>query len=307
MGLAERVGVPKERRLVTPAVFVGNDYLIGADISREALGRLATKHATGAPALDWDQLQREGLGVMVREFLSFGLAVVSVAGLIDGLNPCAFATMIFLVSYLAVAKRKGRELVLVGAAFTAGVFLAYTAIGVGFLAVVRSLPGFVQVAHAIYLLTGVGCLVLAAFNVRDYVRIRRGGLADMTLQLPGYLKDRVRARIRGTARVRNYVLAAFVSGVIISVVELVCTGQVYLPTIVFVVREVPELHAMAFAYLAVYNVMFVVPLIAVFIATYYGTTSRQLTTVLERRAGLIKLLMAGVFVALAAWLIVSAI
>jgi hypothetical protein len=304
--LANRAGVPAEKRLVTPAVFIGQDYIIGRDIDAASLERVVGAYArAGAPTV-WDSVDGGAERSITQRFLSFSALPVIGAGLIDGLNPCAFASMIFLVSYLAVARRRGREILYIGAAFTAGVFVCYTAIGIGLLAALRSLSGFVEAARVVYVATAVVCVALAVLNLRDYVRVRRGGLAEMTLQLPGFLKERVRTRIRQGSRTRRFVLAAFVTGAVVSAVELVCTGQVYLPTIVYVVG-VPELRASATAYLLLYNLMFVVPLIVVFGASYFGTTSRQLTSVLERRAGAIKLLMAAVFLALAAWLTVAAI
>ena len=46
---------------------------------------------------------------IVDRFRSLGILTVIGVGLIDGLNPCAFATMIFLISYLSVRKRRGRK------------------------------------------------------------------------------------------------------------------------------------------------------------------------------------------------------
>ena len=39
---------------------------------------------------------------------------VILPGLGDGINPCAFATIIFFVSYLSLIERKGRDILLVG-------------------------------------------------------------------------------------------------------------------------------------------------------------------------------------------------
>jgi hypothetical protein len=47
---------------------------------------------------------------------------------------------------------------------------------------------------------------------------------------------------------------------IVSVLELACTGQVYLPTISFVVG-IPEMRASAIAYLVMYNLVFILPLL----------------------------------------------
>ena len=46
------------------------------------------------------------------------------AGLIDGVNPCAFAVIVFFVSFLAVYKYERKEVILVGSAYCLAVFLA---------------------------------------------------------------------------------------------------------------------------------------------------------------------------------------
>ena len=307
--ICDRLGVPESQRLLTPAVFVGQDYLIASQVDAATLSRTLEKYGTtGAPA-DWEALsahQTVAQQSIVARFRSFGVAPVLAAGLVDGLNPCAFATMIFFVSYMAIAKRRGREILFVGGAFTLGVFLAYLLIGLGFLTAIKSLSFLVTVAKAVYLATAVFCFGLAAVSVRDFVRIRRGGLAEMSLQLPGYLKDRIHKVVREQARVRRFVLAAFASGFVISLLELLCTGQVYLPTIVFVVG-VPELRAQATLYLVLYNLMFIVPLVGIFVLAYFGTTSRDLTRFLQKRAATIKLAMAAVFAALGGWLVYAAV
>jgi len=141
--------------------------------------------------------------------------------------------------------------------------------------------------------------------VRDYVRVRRGGLAEMSLQLPSYLKDRIHRTIREGSRTRRFVPAAFASGFVISVLELLCTGQVYLPTIIFVVG-VPELRVQATLYLVLYNLMFILPLVGIFALAYFGTSSRDFTKFLQQRAGAIKLGMAVLFLALGGWLVYAA-
>jgi len=85
------------------------------------------------------------------------------------------------------------------------------------------------------------------------------------------------------------------------VVELACTGQVYLPTIIFVLG-LPDWRARATLALVVYNLMFILPLVAVFLLVYFGTTSQQLTGWMQRRAAAVKLGMAVLFLLLAAWL-----
>ena len=94
---------------------------------------------------------------------------------------------------------------------------------------------------------------------------------------------------------------AFFTGFAVSLIELACTGQVYLPTIVYVLSR-PDLAAQAFLYLVLYCLMFILPLIVVFVLSYFGTTSEQLGQFVNRHTAAIKLATAAVFVGLSLWM-----
>jgi hypothetical protein len=66
---------------------------------------------------------------IVERFKGLGLLTIVSAGLIDGINPCAFATLIFFVSYLAFIGRKKKEVLWVGMGFSGAVFITYLLIG----------------------------------------------------------------------------------------------------------------------------------------------------------------------------------
>jgi hypothetical protein len=145
-------------------------------------------------------------------------------------------------------------------------------------------------------------MALAALSLWDYVKIRQGRLSDIALQLPRVLKTRIHETIRTHTRMRGYVAAALGAGVLVSVFELACTGQVYLPTIVFM-TSVSEMRLSAIAYLILYNALFVVPLIAVFSVTYFGASRQSLTSVFKANAGAVKLFTAVLFGLLGVWLV----
>ena len=301
--LGQRYGVPEEKRMSTPMVFVGEDYLVGSGVNVENLQAVLDKYVSGGAEATWKDFDPEQSGTsIVERFRSFGLLTVLGAGLIDGLNPCAFTTLIFFVSYLAIAGRKGKEILLVGAAFTGAVFLAYLLVGLGVLTFLHTLGVIKTLSRWVYQATAILCLVLAALSLYDFYRIQRGKPTDMILKLPQSLQKRVRETIRERRRIRGYVFAAFVTGLIVSMLELACTGQVYLPTIIFVMG-MPELRANAFLYLILYNLFFTLPLVVVFLLAFYGTTSRQMAYFINQRMAAIKLATAGLFLTLAAWLL----
>ncbi len=302
------LGVPEKQRLATPAFFVGDDYLIGTDITSEAVLALAEKYASAGSESVWaDFNPEEAEQSIIERFKSFGILTVALAGLVDGLNPCAFATLVFFVSYLTLSGRQGREILAVGVAFTLGVFLAYLAVGLGFYKVLDLLGDLLTtLGRWVYGLTGLFCAVLAVFSFLDFLKARRGEIGDMTLNLPHGLRMRINAVIRRGRKSRAFVAGAFVTGLVVSFLELACTGQVYLPTIIFVMSR-PEMRVRAFIFLVLYNLLFILPLMVVFILAYYGTGSKQLTCLLQRQAATVKLGMALLFAALAMWLTVSVV
>ena len=92
--------------------------------------------------------------------------------------------------------------------------------------------------------------------------------------------------------------AAFVVGFVVSGVEAVCTGQVYLPTIRVILKEANQYFFKAAAYLIIYNLMFIAPLVLVFILTLCGKESATFNNWLKEHLGLSKFLLCCVFLGL---------
>jgi cytochrome c biogenesis protein CcdA len=283
-------------------IFVGDDVLIGHEADYSHLTFAVARYAATGAERTWGDFDPDRSEQRLLErFESFGLLTVLGAGLIDGLNPCAFATLVFFISYMTFAGRKGRDVLFVGGAFALGVFLTYLLVGVGLLKAVQSFGFFSALGRWVYLITALLCTVLAILTFRDCFIARGGQASEMTLKLPAGLKHRIHKVIRENARVRAFVGIAFVTGFVISLIELACTGQVYLPTIMFVL-SVPEMAAQAFLYLLLYCLAFILPLVVVFLTSYFGATSQQLGLFVMRHTAAIKALTGLVFVGLALWM-----
>jgi len=171
--------------------------------------------------------------------------------------------------------------------------------GLGFLRFFQSLVLMPLLSRWVYLGAIGLALVFGAISLYDYGLCRRGRSSEILLQMPAVLKDRVRGVIRREVRVNRYLLAAAATGFAVSILELACTGQVYLPTILFVSRA-SELRVSAIGCLALYNIMFVIPLVGVFCLVYFGTGSEQLSTVFQRHVSWVKLATSVFFFVLAA-------
>ena len=305
LGMRKDANFPGEVKI--PAVYYKSRLLVGKDqIDSELLKLVAGSGAAGssAPAPE----RKAPSFDLVKHFLSFTpLAIVS-AGLIDGINPCAFTVIVFFISFLSLQGYSRRDLVLIGSSFIIAVFLTYLLLGLGLLSFFYSLKGLWFVRKALNWGIGIFTLFLGILAMRDILEYKKTGSTEgMSLQLPGAVKDQIH-KVIGAAYRKNaaagtkaavrplsaILTTAFVTGFLVSLLEAVCTGQVYLPTITFVLKTTP-IKLQAAGYLVLYNVMFIIPLVIIFLCALAGVTSGQFAKFLHRHFILTKSLLAVMF------------
>ncbi len=228
---------------------------------------------------------------------SLKIIPILVAGLGDGINPCAFTTLLFLLSSLAVIGKTRKEIFVIGVFFTAAVFMTYFLLGIGIFSALRKVESFPLISTIIHysLLTLV--VVLGVLSLYDFALVKKGKAEKMTLQLPKALKKRIHDSIRERKRSLALISTSLGLGFLISIFELACTGQIYLPTIAYLVRV--ERTLTSYLYLVLYNVGFIVPLLVVFSLTYVGVGSEKFISFFNNRLGAVKLGTALLFFGLA--------
>ncbi len=300
-GLADLHKIPEKKRLIVPAVFIGEDYII-KDIAAERLENLIQKYSTGSPMLDTLKLTTAGEKIIQR-FSKFSIIGVIIAGLIDGVNPCAFATIIFFVSYLLFMGRQRRTIIVMSVSFIIAVFLCYLAIGLGAYVLLNAIAAIKIIGKIIFLSFGIFAIILGILSLYDYFVARAGDTNKMILQLPLIIKQKIHKEIKEKTSVGSIIVSSFIAGILISFLEFGCTGQVYLPTITFVVSK-GNLGIKPAFILIIYNIMFVLPLIT--IAIFANIFSRDsVANTLSKKIPLIKLLTALLFFGLGILLIFS--
>ena len=302
MGMLYKVSETK--RMTTPAIFIGDTALIG-ELDEQQLENIVPKYLeTGvASRIQAAETQVETAeSEIVSRFHGFGLLTVAGAGLLDGINPCAFATIVFFISYMNLVGRGRKDMLTAGGAFTLAVFVTYLLLGLGTLSFMNYLNKFSSVATCVYLIAALLTFGLAGLSLYDAVKAKQGKTKEILLQLPRALKQRIHKVIREQTRASGIIAGALVIGCVISALELVCTGQVYLPTLTFV-AGIEGMRANAIAYLLLYNLMFIVPLLIVFGCVFWGTTSAQLGGVLQRHLVTVKVAISILLFGLGTWLI----
>ncbi len=305
--LCIRYAKPDNLHLATPAVFFGKESLVGEkafkdiDILVKVSDAMKRADKEPTPVFTVDELLQAERAISNRFDRIGGTAVIS-AGLIDGINPCAFVTIIFLLSYLSLLKYGRKEIILVGASFTFAVFATYLLIGLGFLKFVDYLQSLPYLTEAVYYSGALLAAIIGLLNIIDYIRIRRGSIKDMGLKLDDGIRMKINEVIRKNVRLRHYVIGAAAIGFSVSVLELACTGQTYLPTVIFIVNT-QGVTMKAVSMLVFYNIAFIVPLIVVFMLFFAGISEKHLSAWLGRNTGRIKLATGAIFILLAVILV----
>jgi cytochrome c biogenesis protein CcdA len=282
-----------------PALRIGKVLLQGDEEIRSRLPGLLFAKAGTPDAGAWATVPGTGPAAGSGSGSAVGLAILPVvaAGLIDGINPCAFTTLIFLLASLALAGWGRREVLAIGSLFTLGVFLTYFGVGFGLFAALRAASAIAIVGTVLRYALAAVLVAFAILSVYDYTRIKAGKSSEILLQLPNSLKLRIHASIRARAKTAALAGSSFVLGILISIFEFACTGQVYLPTLAYLARAKGRTDALLL--LLLYNLCFIAPLLAVFGASYLGVSSKRIAAIFQKRMGAIKLGLAAVFIVLA--------
>ncbi|MFC2091872.1 DUF1573 domain-containing protein [Elusimicrobiota bacterium] len=290
-----------------PVLFIGKTVLGGKKNINSHLKKAVLAY-TGLPDIDENERVKED--TVKNRINKVTVIPVLAAGLVDGINPCAFGAIVFLISYLSlILKRDKREVLATGISFSLGVFLAYFALGVGLSGIIYRIKGALFISRVIYLLIGALTAVLAVLSLRDYLIMknrsadRSGGSSDtVLLKLPNSLLLKILDILQKHADLRLFVMFAFITGIIISLLELVCTGQIYLPTIMYMLG-VSGFFRQAVIYLFLYCLMFITPLITVFFLFYMGTGSKKIEEFAKKNFSTVKLLNTIIFAVFAIYML----
>lgn len=175
------------------------------------------------------------------------LPLVLSAGLLDGINPCAFAVLVFLLIAVLGAGTRARVFA-TGVAYSLAVFAIYFFAGFGLFAAVRS---FVIVA---LFSTAAGCIAIAM----GVLQVASALAPDLPVRpaIPGRGKRRIAPLLQKAS-----VPAACLLGLLAGIFELPCTGGVYLAVLAILSEHATV--ADGILYLLAYNLMFILPLLII--------------------------------------------
>ena len=216
------------------------------------------------------------------------LPIIVGAALIDGINPCAFGVLIFMLAYLAKTARK--KMLVNGLVYIFFVFLTYLACGLILLPVIRKLAGFsVASYYVIAAVVGLAGLI----EIKDYFWYGKG----FSLTIFPSEAERIKKYVKHVSG--SPLVAAFL-GVFVALVELPCTGAVYLA--VLALMSLSGVTIGNINLLVIYNLIFVVPLVIILFLVYRGIHWQRFEEWRNRHKGLMRLFTGVLLIVLAIWM-----
>ncbi|HUW70647.1 MAG TPA: cytochrome c biogenesis protein CcdA [bacterium] len=279
-----------------PVLFIGNNAYQGNAAIDASLGaeiQYYLDHSTYRP-----RLQVEVHASTAASGFTARFTPVFLAGLLDGINPCAFSTLLFFLSYLTMRQTSRWVTLATGIVFIASVFAVYVMLGMGLLSGFRAIMGFRHAGLIINVVISALAVVMGMASIRDALRARAGAPDDAVMKLPDFLARSTRLLIRTTSTWSAMLMTSAITGAGVSILELACTGQIYLPTLAFINRT--NRTGISVLLLLTYNTAFILPLLLLFVVFFFGTTHERIRRWYRDRIFLVRALTACFFFAMAA-------
>ncbi len=209
-------------------------------------------------------------------------AVIS-AAVVDAINPCAFAVLIILMSTILVSKDKKKAL-LSGLAFSLSIFISYFLMGLGLYSAIQASG----ISHWFYLVVAILAIFIGLFNLKDYLWYGKW----FVMEVPMSWRPKLQSLIRGITSVPG----AFAIGFVISLFLLPCTSGPYIVILGLLAKSTTHMYAVLL--LVFYNLIFILPMIIITLAIYFGLTTTAKAEKLRQKKLKVLHLIAGIIILL---------
>lgn len=187
------------------------------------------------------------------------LPAVIVTGLIDSVNPCAFAVILLLVAFLFTLRQSRERILQLGGVYILMIFLVYFAIGLGLLRAVS----FSDNPHFV---ASVGSWILIALGVLNLIEYFWPNF-PLKLHMPAIAHHKTNELIK-----KATIPATVLMGILVGLCTFPCSGGIYVSIITLL--NAKTTLAWGIAYLVLYNILFVLPLIVILLAVGNRMTAK---------------------------------
>ena len=201
-------------------------------------GVVLLKHSSYATQLLW-QISHNGTWL---------LPLVLASAVLDSVHPCSFSILLLTIAFLFSMQMTREKIFQIGGTYIAGIFAAYLLIGLGILKMFH----LFDTPHFMGKL-GAGLLILfGLINIINEFFPK----FPIKLQIPNFVHKPM-----GSLLKKASMPASFGLGVLVGVCQFPCMGGPYLMIIGLLHDQMT--YSKGFGYLVLYNLILIVPLVAV--------------------------------------------
>jgi len=220
--------------------------------------------------------------------------LVTSSSFVDAINPCAITVLLFLLSALLFFGDR-KKLLRVALSFILGIFLTYLLFGIGFFYVLK-LNQYIFLNPAIFHdIMGTLAILIGLLNIKDFFWYGGGGFV---MEIPRRWRPKMSMLIAKATSVP----AAFLTGFIVTLFALPCTGGPYVFVLGVLSAQANKL--LIIPILLYYNLVLITPLLIILGAVYFGLWEvGKAERWKERNLRLLHLLAGLILVALGFWVL----
>jgi len=250
---------------------VKNKISNGVNISEEPIGK--------GPATE-EEIELPIIGKIKTEEFSLP-ALTFLLGIADGLNPCAFFILTFLLAALLGLGGARRKILLVG-----GIFIFLSALFYFlFMSVLLNVFKLGQEITVLTFVAGAIAVFAGVINIKDYFFFQKG----ISLTLPKDHKAKFMERVKNLSLAKStfaLIAATVVIAATVNIYELLCTfGFPMIYTRILTLRELPSLQY--YLYLIFYNLVYITPLAVIVLIFAITLGKRTFSQIWVKRLKLI--------------------
>ena len=284
---AEHYGVPEEKSLIVPFMYFGQKYYELSPSNHHEVLSAIDAYTSGAVAFEnFEYNPNKCEQSIFEKFMnSMTIPAILLAGLLDGINPCAISMLMIFYSFLLMTENK-KKIVFMSSMFIIGIFIANLSFGLGVKTFYNAFAGNLIMLYSLYGVAVAMCLVAIVLNTIDIINHNKN--IEAKNQLPDKIKFKLANVLRNSVFSKFAILVAFFVGFLIGVVELACTGQIYFPTLTYMIQNT-QYGFQGIMLLIAYNIMFVLPLIVITVIAGCVKEPEKIKTMIMKRNWIIKL------------------
>lgn len=219
--------------------------------------------------------------------------LITLAGLVDGINPCAIGMILLLLGYIIVFARQPEKIIKLGGVYIITVYLTYLAIGLLFY---RSLETLNLTPYRVLFDRILGSVLLLAgvINIKDFFAPGKG----FSLEIPQKARPKLLKLVEKVSLPATIILA-----ILVTILETPCSLPIYVGTATILSYSGFSLPVIL-AYFAYYNFLFILPLIVILFLVWGGREMVSLKDWEHKAKRWMKLSLGILLVLIGGWLLV---